>query len=102
MCPRCLEGARTRVKLRVSLDQSDDSFARFRYHRDQRKLETLVWQDRHAPAKAEDRIEHVADVVRQVAAQGNGVFQRAAPPEELSAVRLKLRRAAERGRRRNQ
>ena len=64
MSPRCLEGARTRVKLCVAFGQPDDGFARLRDHRDECKLKSFVRQDRYLPAQAEDRVEHDTDPVR--------------------------------------
>ena len=64
MGPGGLEGARARVKLRVALGQRDNGFARLCHHRDERKLKSLVRQNHHMPAQAEDRIEHGANAVR--------------------------------------
>ena len=64
MSPRSLEGTRARVKLRVAFGEPNDGFARLRGHRDQRKLKSLVRQDRDIPTQAEDRIEHGPDPAR--------------------------------------
>jgi hypothetical protein len=64
MSPRCLEGARARVKLNVAFGQPDDGFARLRDYHDERKLKSLVRQNHHLSALAEDRIEHSANPIR--------------------------------------
>src|SRR5437762_4578563 len=64
MSPRSLEGARALVKLRVAFGEPNDCFARRRCHCDERKLKSLVRQDRDTPAQAEDRIEPSADPAR--------------------------------------
>ncbi len=64
MGPCCLKSACASVKLCVALGQSDNRFARLRHHGDERKLKSLVRQDRDAPAQAEDRIEHGPDPIR--------------------------------------
>jgi hypothetical protein len=64
MSPRGLEGTRARVKFRVAFSEPNDGFARLGRHGDERKLKSLVRQDRDMPAQAEDRIEHGADPAR--------------------------------------
>ena len=64
MSPRCLEGTRTRVKFRVAFGEPDHSFARLGRRRDERKLESLVRQERDMPAQAQDRIKNGADPAR--------------------------------------
>ncbi len=64
MGPGGLKGAGAGRKLRVTLEQGHDRLARFRHHRDDGKLKTLVRRDRDPAAQTEDRIEHGADTVR--------------------------------------
>src|SRR4029077_19409829 len=52
MSPRSLEGTSARVKLRIAFGEPNDGFARLRRHRDERKLKSLVRQDRDTPAQA--------------------------------------------------
>src|SRR5436305_14410166 len=50
MGPRCLEGARAGVRVHVALRQPDGGFARLRDQCDERKLKSLIRQDRYLTA----------------------------------------------------
>ena len=64
MSPRCLEGTRARVKFRVAFGEPDHGLARLCRRRDERKLKSLVRQNRDIPAQAKNRIENGAGPAR--------------------------------------
>ena len=64
MSPGSLEGTRARVKFRVAFGEPDHGCPRVRRRRDERKLKSLVRQERDMPAQAEDGIKNGADPAR--------------------------------------